>query len=354
MIVLQITALLLAALHGAPSQDVDVAAPPIAPAVNAEPTEMRVHDLRILTGHESIEELIAGLQESTHRDEVADAFERMQQVEDVREHVARTTTNLVDSLRDMMAPSLDTSQHSLVHIGSGRIALVGTAAQHTWLESFRQAAAEFDGMIDVQARIFVMERGKLGAYTPVGSGSVLDPEEATGLLKDLTEAGAEQIVAPRLMTFPFQEATLAVINQEAYIKDYELKVFPDLDAEIVDPVIGVVEDGMTMSLRAMPMAEGYLGIQAHLEYAVLERPIPTVDLHIGSGGHPVTVQVPHVTRISIEGRFHMKPGHSLLLFTSDPPGINDVVVVLNASVISMEELVQDPEVVEQEEPEKGR
>ena len=114
-----------------------------------------------------------------------------------------------------------------------------------------------------------------------------------------------------------------------------------LDAEIADPIIDIVESGVKMDLRGVPLADQKLGVFARLEYSTLEEPIPSFQTSIGARGHVVTIQLPKVTKVKLEGRFEVLPGETLLLATVDPTGETEVLALLRATRIEAEAIDPD-------------
>ncbi len=294
-------------------------------------TALRLYEARHLTGHARLAELVAAVKDTSSASGVEDALERLENLEHLRTDAERTAASLVAAVREQIDPQLEGRVQRIDHLGLGSLVLVGSPEQHAWLARFLEAASEFDGLIDIQARIYSLPPGQLSKLSRGRSGEVLGGEGVANLLRELERAGVEAVTTPRVATFPFQEASLSVIQQQAYIRDYELKVLPDLDAEVADPVIDVVDSGILMNLRGVPLADGLLGVAVELEYSDLEEPIPTAEIVLGAGKHKVTVQLPQVTKVSLEGSFELAPGETLMLATTDPTGEKEILVLLKAT-----------------------
>ncbi|TDJ68655.1 MAG: hypothetical protein E2O39_12850 [Planctomycetota bacterium] len=297
----------------------------------APDTALRLYDVGHLTGHTRLRDLLAGFADTANRIEIEGAIARLERLERLRTEVRSTTDSLVATIREMISPPLQEDIQRVDHLDRGSLALVGTRVQHEWLAQFLEAASGFNGLIDVQASIYVLEEGGLAELSQVRSGEVLSPAQVTALVGELELADVTAVTSPRVTTFPFQEAQLSIIEQVAYIKDYELKILPEQSVEIADPVIDVVNTGVIMQVRGVPLANHKLGIFASLEYSVLERPIRTIEMTLGAMGHQVTIQLPHVTRVMLEGRFEVLPDETLLLATVDPAGGNEVLALLRVT-----------------------
>jgi hypothetical protein len=299
----------------------------------AADTSIRLYEVGHLTGQERLASHIAAIVETARVVEIEATLERLESLAHVRKEVSSTTESLLATIRELLSPPMEEGIQRVDAVSRGSIALVGTRLQHQWLAEFLASASRFDGMIDVQAQIFVLEVGRLAELSQIRSGEVLNAAQVATLAGELRRLGAEVVTSPRVSTYPFQRAHLSIVEQVAYIKDYELKVLPEQDSEIADPVIDVVSSGVQMQLRGVPLPNQKLSIFASLEYSVLERPIRTFETTLGAMAHSVTIQLPQVTRVQLEGRFEVLPGETLLLATVDPAGEHEVLVLLEASLI---------------------
>lgn len=305
--------------------------PPTTRGELAAGTRVLTYELAHLTGHDRARASETTFRDSSDPNVAGTALRVLGYQRGRRERARETADSLVRSIRDMIEPRLESGIQAVDHLDDGRVVLIGTPKQHEWMAQFIEATEGFDGTIHVHAHVFVLERGRLAAYTPERSGAVMPEADATQLLKDLEDSGAAVVHTPHILTRPFQKAELSVIDQQAYIKDYELKVLPDSNQEIADPIIDIVQSGLVMGIRGIPLADEDLSVQANLEYSVVESPIPTTEISIGAGHHKVTVQVPKVTRIKLDGLFTVKSGETLLLASSDPTGQNEVIVLVRTT-----------------------
>ena len=310
----------------------DTGAPP---ALVAE-AELRLYDVSQLTGAARLRELVDGLRATADPAAVASALERLDGLDDRRTVVRSTTNSLLAAIRERIEPSLGDGAQLVLSLGDGRIALVGTPEQHVWLSEFLATASGFDGFIDVQARLFVLDEGRLAELSQLRSGEVLDRARTEELLARLRGLGVETVTAPRIAALPFQQASLSLLDQVAYIKDYELKVLPGQSSEVVDPVVDVVEHGVQLEIRAAPLAGERMNVSAKLEFSHLEEPIPTHETRVGAMGKPLMIQVPRVTRVTLEGSFDLNSGETLLLATADPTGEKEILVLMQATLLRPE------------------
>jgi hypothetical protein len=268
-----------------------------------------------LTGYSELEQLGAELQR-TRAGEAPAAFERFAQR---RKQVESIATGLLETVRSQLTPPLTAPEHAL-DLGTGELALVGLPEQHRWLEGFLAGAATFEGLIDLQARLYQVPQGKLPEeFTGGQSGRALARDEAQRLIAWLDAHDPKPTHAPRTVTFPFLESRLAVVDEIPYVGDYEIKVLPGQDAEIVDPVVRVAEDGLHLDLRCIPTGATGLDLQLRLDNSRVRQPIESTELVLRSGFPPVTVQLPEITHVGLEGRFTLTTDETLLLITPFDP-----------------------------------
>ena len=296
-----------------------------------ESTELRIYDMSALSGHHRLQQLVSKFAPSTEASTIDEALDRFTRLDRAREHASLNTEYLLASLRLLMEPTLVDDLQDIRHLEGGKFALVGVPQQHAWLEGFLRAADEFDGLIDLEAQIFRFDAGLLNGVGERGSGYLLSEHATQELLTDLATSGIEAITTPSITTLPFQQAQLSLLNQTSYLKDYELKLLPDLNTEIADPVIDIIQSGLLLKLRAVPLANGMLGVFIDLELSKLDLPIPSADIVIGTGRHEVTVQLPQVTSIRVDGHFNVPPGETLMLTTVDPSGTSEIIVLLKTT-----------------------
>jgi hypothetical protein len=305
---------------------VEPAAPPSAAIVAA--TELRHYDVAHLTGHARLRELVAALTSTDRSARVEDSLASLDALQQRRAEVSSITEGLIATIQETIVPPLEHGIQRVDDLGGGSLALLGTPVQHDWLARFIQEASAFDGLIDVQARIFVLEHGSLAQLSKERSGDVLSKPRLVTLLAALDQECLEAVTSPRITTFPFQRAQLSVFDQVPYIKDYEFRVLPNESAEIADPIIENINRGLQLDLRGTPLIDNKLGIIVKLEYTTLELPIPRFETTFGVPRKPVTVHLPQFCTIKLEGHFELRSEETLLLAREDPTGEKEVLVLL--------------------------
>jgi len=257
--------------------------------------------------------------------------------------VTGSMESIVAAVRELIQPPLEPGEQRVEGIREKYLVVHATDEQQAWVRSFLEATRAFEGYMLVQAKVLTLPPGHLEEIVGQRSGHILD---AVGVERMMTQVArlrdSEIISAPRLMTLPYQSANLRVMNQTAYIKDYEVVVLPGKDTELADPVIDVLETGLSLDMRGVPLGAERLALRCKLAYTTARTPIPQSKVRVGAAGHEFTIQLPETRTVRVQGRFDLEPGASAVMATTDPgfEGAGeprDIVVVLTASRISLAE-----------------
>ncbi len=106
--------------------------------------------------------------------------------------------------------------------------------------------------------------------------------------------GAGTIVtSPTVQTFSGQRASVQVVNQISYVKDFEIQVVQG--AAIADPVIDVIQEGIVLETSFLAEPDGrVLRGSAEVKLSAVVRPIREVTTKLALGGSAVTFQKPEV------------------------------------------------------------
>jgi hypothetical protein len=172
----------------------------------------------------------------------------------------------------------------------------------------RPAVWEADGTIEVQGRAILVSapeevirdvRAALGTLRsdvgrmvtvelrvvragleelPIGT---LTREEFDGLLVRLREAGDDRIVASTELTgYAGQRMMLFDGRQVAYVQDHDVEVAQD--ARIADPIVSVLQDGVSFDVRAMPMgSDGRILLDFRADFGATVGEIPLLRTEVG-------------------------------------------------------------------------
>jgi len=113
-------------------------------------------------------------------------------------------------------------------------------------------------------------------------------------------------------------ASVSVIRQQAYVKDFNVEVANA--AFIADPEIDVIQDGIVLDVRPMISYDRkYVTLDLQPTIAELQRPIPTFTTSLAGATLPVTLQFPNMTVRKAETTVKVPDGGSVLI-----GGLNEV------------------------------
>jgi hypothetical protein len=128
--------------------------------------------------------------------------------------------------------------------------------------------------------------GKAGADGNVA----FDAARLAAELETLAASGeATPITAPHITTLAGQRANVSVLQQIAYVQDYEV----ESGSNVADPIIATLQEGLVLDLLAKPAGSGVL-VDATLTLSDVVRPIPEFKTALAAGGPEVTIQMPEV------------------------------------------------------------
>ncbi|HEX5051161.1 MAG TPA: hypothetical protein VFZ65_05280 [Planctomycetota bacterium] len=224
-------------------------------------------------------------------------------------------------------------------LGERWIVVLARPEQHAWIERFLQATRGSD------AQTFQLECSYYSAPELVFLRDIRDalvPKGGTGNGADEPEAAppkfVSQVLAPGpntdaflkalpalkevttgqgqgLVVWPLTTGHVAVVNQTAYVRDFDVEVAQA--AFIANPIIDVVQDGITIEASVAPLADSKLGLSIEVRVADLIKPIPTFTTSLGGSTVPVTIQLPNVQSTQLEAAFELQPGSIVVL--APPP-----------------------------------
>ena len=124
---------------------------------------------------------------------------------------------------------------------------------------------------------------------------ILDDLEIGGLFRAVEKNIDTSVVnAPRLTIFNNQRANLTLVNQIGYVKDYDVEVAQT--AFIADPLIDVVQDGLTLDVRpTVSHDRKYVTMEVQPTLATLLRPIRTFETNLSGISTPVVFELPEIS-----------------------------------------------------------
>ena len=117
--------------------------------------------------------------------------------------------------------------------------------------------------------------------------------------------------APRLLVFNTARANITVLNQVAYVQDFDVEIAQG--ASIADPIIDVIQDGVILDVRPVVSADRrFITMELRPTILSLTLPIPTFTTTLGAG-LPVSIQQPSVTLQRVRTTVTLPDGGTVLL-----------------------------------------
>ncbi len=178
---------------------------------------------------------------------------------------------------------------------------------------------------------------------------------------------ATLLTAPRITVHNTQRAHVSVLNEVAYISDFNTSQATGI--AVADPVVSIIRDGIVLDVRPTVSADRrYITLELRPTLALLLRPIPTFVTSLGVGS-PVAIQTPQLTLQRIRTTVTVPDGGSFVIggmrtmsetdvesgipILSDLPLIGslfkrkgkstvrqDIIIVVTARIIDLEEEIE--------------
>ncbi len=149
-----------------------------------------------------------------------------------------------------------------------------------------------------------------GGFT--GQFTYLDDTELEAILRAVQKSERiNAINAPTLLIANNERASISVINQVSYIKDFDVEIAQA--AQIADPIVDVISDGVILDVRPVVSADRrFVTLELRPTVSQLERPIPERDVSfaIGNAGR---LQLPRLEVQRVRTTVTVPDGGTLLL-----------------------------------------
>lgn len=121
----------------------------------------------------------------------------------------------------------------------------------------------------------------------------------------------ELVTAPRIVVHNNARANLAVLNQVAYVKDFDVEIAQA--ASIADPIVDVIQDGVILDVRPVVSADRrFITMELRPTVANLTRPIAERVTTLGSQ-NSVTIQLPEVEIQRVRTSIPIPDGGTVML-----------------------------------------
>ncbi|MCR4316019.1 MAG: hypothetical protein NUW37_06670 [Planctomycetes bacterium] len=174
---------------------------------------------------------------------------------------------------------------------------------------------------DIRARTEHIVDGTIGdVLQPVGGGTLqfifIDDTELNMIVRAVQkQRNAMVMTAPRLVAFNTQRANLTIIDQVAYIRDFDVQIAQA--ASLADPIVATVQDGLVLDITpTISNDRRFITLELRPTVAELLRPIPTFTTNLGAGAlatTPVTIQIPELVLKKAETTVKVPDGGSVLI-----------------------------------------
>ncbi len=140
----------------------------------------------------------------------------------------------------------------------------------------------------------------------------LDDVEVEAVLRAVSkQERSEQIEAPRLLIYNNTRASMHVLNEISYIKDFEVEIAQA--AGVANPVIGTVYDGVSLDVRPVVDSDlKFITMELRPTVMTLSRPIPNFTTTLGVG-QPISIQLPEVALQRVRTTVTLPDGATMML-----------------------------------------
>lgn len=257
---------------------------------------------------------------------VPDYRAKQEELSKTRERAQVQAQALADVLKLHMRPKFIEDRNSSRLLHRGLLVLLASPEQHDWVATFLAFQREPQGFLQIEARMITVPQGTMSDLGVSGSAQIFENDaEFEALLRSIIASGpdVEVVTAPKIVARPLQKATVSILNQVAYVSDYELVIVEPGKVEIADPVIDVIQEGVVFEVRAVPLSPGIYGVEVDLSQTTLLRPMRTYKSVIGAGRHEVTYTLPEVVKRGIHTQLTLADGASALFVSPDGPVASD-------------------------------
>ncbi len=255
--------------------------------------------------HKQINDLLEDLREATGI--MVDIHARFMKVED------NFLEDIGVDFRGLGAPGAGTAAN-FNDFGGATNDLGDSPGRDNTLGAFLDEGA--DG--DVKARVEDLYDRQLGSDTFQPSGglsfqwTLLSDMQLELIVRAISKSERiELVTAPRLTVHNTSRANLSVLNQVAYIKDFDVEIAQA--ASIADPIVEVIQDGVILDVRPVVSADRrFVTLELRPTIAQLKRPIEERVTTLGSQ-NSVTIMLPEVEIQRVRTSVPLPDGGTVLL-----------------------------------------
>jgi type II secretory pathway component GspD/PulD (secretin) len=171
---------------------------------------------------------------------------------------------------------------------------------------------------DYKARTeHIRDGGLASSLTAVGGAvlqwTLLDDTQLSAILYAVEKKQEARVLqSPNLTVYNTQRANITLINQLAFVQDFDVEVAQT--AFIADPQIAIIQDGLDLDVKPVVSNDRrYVTLQLQPTIATLRRPIQTFTTTLGAFTTPVTMQLPEINIQRAQTTVRVPNGGTLLL-----------------------------------------
>lgn len=326
----------------------------IAPDINVEPSsgitppeeDLPEREANVVAAgqlEELIQQAVAPLSWDEDPNNSVRVTERGQMVVRQTPEVQRQIVQLLDDLRESTGILVDIETQFMrvednfledIGVDFRGLGLPGLGPNGFEFNDFGDGSSEFGDVIgrtsdigaffddgsdgNYRARIEDLYDSQLGSDTFQASGGLsfqwafLNDLQLQLILRAVSKSERIQTVTtPRLTVNNGSRANLSVLNQIAYVQDFDVQIAQA--ASIADPIIKVIQDGVILDVRPVVSADRrFITLELRPTIAQLQRPIFEQPTTLGTQ-NSVTIQLPEVEIQRVRTSIPIPDGSTVLL-----------------------------------------
>lgn len=197
--------------------------------------------------------------------------------------------------------------------GSASAAVIGTENSSGALYSLGSGNGDIRGRTQ---NLFDTQLGNSNTLTNSGGFALqwtyLDDTQLEAILRATQKyERVNTVTAPSLLVYNTQRSNLQISNQVTYVKDFDVEIAQA--AVIADPVVDVIEEGVTLDVRPIVSNDRrFVTLELRPTVATLMRPIRTFSSSLAAGP-AVTIEVPELRKESVKTTVIVPDGGTMLL-----------------------------------------
>lgn len=224
----------------------------------------------------------------------------------VAEKLARDETlDLARFVLARLVPKPEATEYQLEVRRPGSVLFVAKPELQKRFEAFLVGQRMTTQVVDMQVRYV---EGALADFAPLGvtpeSGPkalTLRPEEIDRALR--ASEGVNVLNSPRILSRPLERATISVFDESLYVQDWKVETVVPGPKEIAVPLLGKLQVGQEITLRAAELAKGEITLRFALRRSSLVA-LRSSERRLEGAGNPIvefTLPEIETTTLSADG-----------------------------------------------------